>query len=72
MKCSHLADATTAGMHAAGASQKSVSEVEIILETIWATAVQPLVMGLAGASVQFSVLPSGVALKSLAVAAIGE
>ena len=43
-----------------------------MVETLWAVAVQPLVMGLAGASIQFSTLPSGVALKALALAAIGE
>lgn len=39
---------------------------------MWAVAVQPLVMGLAGASIHFETLPSGVALKALAVTAIGK
>lgn len=43
-----------------------------MLEVVWAVAVQPLVMGLAGASIHFDTLPSGVALKALAVAAIGK
>lgn len=56
----------------AGATSSSVAEVHAILERIWATAAQPLVMGLAGASVRFSTLPSGLALKALATAAIGQ
>ena len=43
-----------------------------MLEIVWAVAVQPLVMGLAGASIHFDTLPSGVALKALALAAIGK
>ena len=43
-----------------------------MLEIVWAVAVQPLVMGLAGASIHFDTLPSGVALKALALAAISK
>ncbi len=43
-----------------------------MLEIVWAVAVQPLVMGLAGASIHFETLPSGIALKALAVTAIGK
>ena len=57
---------------AIGASQKTGQEVQAVVEALWAVAVQPLVMGLAGASIQFSTLPAGVALKALALAAIGE
>ncbi|KAL0039470.1 hypothetical protein WJX79_009541 [Trebouxia sp. C0005] len=56
---------------APGASKRSSEEVRAVLEVVWAVAVQPLVMGLAGASIHFDTLPSGVALKALAVAAIG-
>ena len=42
-----------------------------MLELVWATVIQPLVMGLAGASIKFSTLHSGFALKALAVAAGG-
>ena len=55
-----------------GASKRSSEEVRAVLEIVWAVAVQPLVMGLAGASIHFDTLPSGVALKALAVTAIGE
>lgn len=56
----------------AGASKRSSEEVRALLEVAWAVAVQPLVMGLAGASIHFETLPSGVALKALAVTAIGK
>ena len=46
--------------------------MQALLEIVWAVAIQPLVMGLAGASIHFATLPSGVALKALALAAIGE
>ncbi len=55
-----------------GASNRSIEEVRALLEIVWAVAVQPLVMGLAGASIHFETLPSGVALKALAVTAIGK
>lgn len=56
----------------AGASKRSSEEVRALLEIVWAVAVQPLVMGLAGASIHFETLPSGFALKALAVTAIGR
>ncbi|DBA85759.1 TPA: hypothetical protein ACH3X1_005319 [Trebouxia sp. C0004] len=56
---------------APGASKRSSEEVKALLEIVWAVAVQPLVMGLAGASIHIDTLPSGVALKALAVTAIG-
>ena len=55
-----------------GASKRSSEEVWAVLEIVWAVAVQPLVMGLAGASIHIDTLPSGVALKALAVTAIGK
>ena len=55
-----------------GASKRSSDEVGALLEIVWAVAVQPLVMGLAGASIHFDTLPSGIALKALAVTAIGK
>ena len=56
----------------AGASEKTVQEAQGMLEVVWAGAMQPLVMGLAGASIYFPALPSGTALRALALAAIGE
>ncbi len=55
-----------------GASERSSEEVRALLEIVWAVAVQPLVMGLAGASIHIDTLPSGIALKALAVTAIGK
>ena len=56
----------------AGASEETVQQVQGILEVIWAGAIQPLVMGLAGASIYFPSLPSGTALRALALTAVGE
>ena len=56
----------------AGASEKTVQEAQGILEVVWAGAMQPLVMGLAGASIYFPALPTGTALRALALAGIGE
>ena len=66
-----------AGSHSApsvsaGASEKTVHQAQGILEVVWAGAMQPLVMGLAGASIYFPSLPSGTALRALALTAIGE
>lgn len=56
----------------AGASEKTVQQAQGILEVVWAGAMQPLVMGLAGASIYFSSMPSGLALRALALTAVGE
>ena len=56
----------------AGASVKTSQQVQGNLEAVWAGAIQPLVMGLAGASVYIPALPSGTALRALALSAIGE
>lgn len=56
----------------AGASRRSPQEVQELLELVWAGAIQPLLFGLAGASVRFDTLPKHLGLKALAVAAIGE
>lgn len=56
----------------AGASEKTTQQVQGILEVVWAGAIQPLVMGLAGASIHFGSLPTGTALRALALTAIGE
>ena len=58
--------------HAAGASTSTGQEVHEVLELLWAGALQPLVMGLAGASVRFDALPSHLAARALALAAIGK
>ena len=50
----------------------TVQQAQGTLEVVWAGAVQPLVMGLAGASIYFPSLPSGAALRALALTAIGE
>ena len=55
----------------AGASEKTAQQVSAIVEVIWAAAAQPLVMGLAGASIYFPTLPAGTALRVLALTAIG-
>ena len=65
--CSHCAC-----LSAAGASEQTVQQVQGMLEVAWAGAIQPLVMGLAGASIHFASLPPGTALKALALTAIGE
>lgn len=62
---SHLSTTVT------GASASTVEEVQALLEVVWAGALQPLVMGLAGASVRFDALPSHLAIRALALAAIG-
>ena len=56
----------------AGASARSPQEVQELLELVWAGAIQPLLFGLAGASVRFDTLPLHLGLKALAVAAIGK
>ena len=49
-----------------------MEEVQELLELLWAGAAQPLVMGLAGASIRFDALPSHVAVRALALAALGN
>lgn len=56
----------------AGASEKTVQQAQGTVEMVWAGAMQPLVMGLAGASIYFPSLSSGTALRALALTAIGE
>ena len=56
----------------AGASSRSTQEVQELLGLLWAGALQPLVFGLAGASIRFDALPVHLGLKALAVAAIGK
>lgn len=51
--------------------QKLAAEVGERLDVVWELAAQPLLFGIAGATVSFPALPHMVAVKCLAAAVIG-